>query len=71
MDFVVISFRFYFMFDIGYIIVGFECIVFCDFVCNLGVQFDSIFSFEEYIKNICKLLFYYLRNIVKICKYLS
>ena len=27
---------------------------------NLGVQFDSIFSFEEHIKNICKSSFYHI-----------
>ena len=50
---------------------GSECIAPCDSVRNLGVQFDSIFSFEEHIKNICKSSFYHLRNIAKIRKYLS
>ena len=33
--------------DIGHITVGSECIAPYDSVRNLGVQFDSIFSFEE------------------------
>ena len=57
--------------DIGHITVGSECIAPRDSVRNLGVQFDSIFSFEEHIKNICKSSFYHLRNIAKIRKYLS
>jgi len=52
--------------DIGHITIGSECITPCDSVRNLGVQFDSIFSFEEHIKNICKSSFYHLRNIAKI-----
>ena len=70
-DLVVISSRFHPMPDIGHITVGSECIAPCDSVRNLGVQFDSIFSFEEHIKNICKSSFYHLRNIAKIRKYLS
>ena len=70
-DLVVISSRFHPMPDIGHITVGSECIAPRDSVCNLGVQFDSIFSFEEHIKNICKSSFYHLRNIAKIRKYLS
>ena len=70
-DLVVISSRFHPMPDIGHITVGSECIAPCDSVRNLGVQFDSIFSFEEHIKNICKLSFYHLRNISKIRKYLT
>ena len=70
-DLVVISSRFHPMPDIGHITVGSECITPCDSVRNLGVQFDSIFSFEEHIKNICKSSFYHLRNIAKIRKYLS
>ena len=57
--------------DIGHITVGSDCIAPRDSVRNLGVQFDSIFSFEEHIKNICKSSFYHLRNIAKIRKYLS
>ena len=57
--------------DIGHITVGSECIAPRDSVRNLGVQFDSIFSFEEHIKSICKSSFYHLRNIAKIRKYLS
>ena len=57
--------------DIGHITVGSECIAPCDSVRNLGIQFDSIFSFEEHIKNICKSSFYHLRNIAKIRKYLT
>ena len=68
-DLVVISSRFHPMPDIGHITVGSECIAPCDSVRNLGVQFDSIFSFEEHIKNICKLSFYHLGNIAKIRKY--
>ena len=70
-DLVVISSRFHPMPDIGHITVGSECITPRDSVRNLGVQFDSIFSFEEHIKNICKSSFYHLRNIAKIRKYLS
>ena len=70
-DLVVISSRFHPMPDIGHITVGSECIAPRDSVRNLGVQFDSIFSFEEHIKNICKSSFYHLRNIAKIRKYLS
>ena len=70
-DLVVISSRFHRMPDIGHITVGSECIAPCDSVRNLGVQFDSIFSFEEHIKNICKSSFYHLRNIAKIRKYLT
>jgi len=70
-DLVVISSRFHPMPDIGHITVGSECIAPCDSVRNSGVQFDSIFSFEEHIKNICKSSFYHLRDIAKIRKYLS
>ena len=70
-DLVVISSRFHPMPDIDHITVGSECIAPRDSVRNLGVQFDSIFSFEEHIKNICKSSFYHLRNIAKIRKYLS
>ena len=70
-DLVVISSRFHPMPDIGHITVGSECIAPCDSVRNLGVQFDSIFSFKEHIKNICKSSFYHLGNIAKIRKYLS
>ena len=70
-DLVVISSRFHPTPDIGHITVGSECIAPCDSVRNLGVQFDSIFSFEEHIKNICKSSFHHLRNIAKIRMYLS
>ena len=70
-DLVVISSRFHPMPDIGHITVGSECIAPCDSVRNLGVQFDSVFSFEEHIKNICKSSFYHLGNIAKTRKYLS
>ena len=70
-DLVVICSRFHPMPDIGHITVGSECIAPRDSVRNLRVQFDSIFSFEEHIKNICKSSFYHLRNIAKIRKYLS
>ena len=71
MDLVVISSRFHPMPDIGHIAVGSERIAPCHSVRNLGVQFDSIFSFQEHIKNICKSSFYHLRNIAKIRKYLT
>ena len=70
-DLVVISSRFHPMPDIGHVTVGSECIAPCDSVRNLGVQFDSIFSFEEHVKNTGKSSFYHLRNIAKIRKYLS
>ena len=40
-------------------------------VKNLGVTFDSTFSFDQHIKEITKITFYYLRNIAKIRSFLS
>ena len=38
---------------------------------NIGVTFDSYMIFDEHIKNICRIAFYYIRSIAKIRKFLS
>ena len=38
---------------------------------NIGTTFDSYMNFDEHIKNICRIAFYYIRNIAKIRKFLS
>ena len=65
-DLVVISSRFHPMPDIGHI----QLLLVLS-ALHLVTLFDSIFSFEEHIKNICKSSIYHLRNIAKIRKYLS
>lgn len=40
-------------------------------VRNLGIIFDSELNFETHIKNICKVSFYYLRNIARLRPFLS
>ena len=36
---------------------------------NIGVTFDSYMIFDEHIKNICRIAFYYIRSIAKIRKF--
>lgn len=38
---------------------------------NISVTFDSYMNFDEHIKNICRIAFYYIRNIAKFRKCLS
>ena len=38
---------------------------------NIGVTFESYMIFDEHIKNICRITFYYIRSITKIRKFLS
>ena len=38
---------------------------------NIGVVFDSNFSMETNINTACKAALFYLRNLTRICKYLS
>ena len=38
---------------------------------NIGVTFDSYMNFDEHIKNICRIAFYYVRNIAKFRTFLS
>lgn len=38
---------------------------------NFGVIFDSIMGYERYISEICKLVFYYIRNIFYVCRYFN
>ena len=38
---------------------------------NISVTFDSYMNFDEHIKNICRIAFYYIRNIAKFRKFLS
>ena len=41
-----------------------------DSVCNLGVIFDSDFSFHKHISNICKSCFYHIRDLRRIRRHL-
>ena len=52
--------------NIGYLVVSSSksCM-------NIGVTFDSYMIFDEHIKNICRIAFYYIRSIAKIRKFLS
>ena len=38
---------------------------------NIGVTFDSYMNFDEHTKNICRIAFYYIRNIAKFRKFFS
>ena len=38
---------------------------------NIGVTFDSYMNFDEHTKNICRIAFYYIRNIAQFRKFLS
>ena len=38
---------------------------------NIGVTFESYMIFDEHIKNICRITFYYIKSIAKIRKLLS
>lgn len=38
---------------------------------NIGVIFDSHMNFDEHFKNICRVAFYYIRNIAMIRTFLS
>ena len=38
---------------------------------NIGVWFDNVMSMDKQINNICKSVFYHLRNIAKVTKFIS
>lgn len=64
-----VKYRFVFFFD--FMNIGDFVILLFKFYMNIGVIFDNYMNFGEYIKNICRVVFYYIRNIVKIRKFLS
>ena len=37
-----------------------------DFIRNLGVAFDPVFSFKKHVSNICKSAFYHIRDLKRI-----
>ena len=41
-----------------------------DSVCNLGVVFDSDFSFHKHVSNICKSCFYHIRDLRRIRRHI-
>lgn len=70
MEFLVFYFWYCFLFVFVFFKIGFEVIFLLDFVWNVGVIFDNIMIMVFYINFICKSVFYYLRNIVWIRKFI-
>ena len=70
-ELVVISSKFRNRPILEYVRVGDEFIAPNLYVRNLGVIMDNCFCMEQHVKKICSEANYHLRNISKICKYLT